>query len=143
MNFEPLQNFRQEAYRLLMRAKDATFELMDAVMTTRHASSLAEFSLNPMFRCQYPSTYEALEDSRPQRNPLMKLYISNIPIQKYIVLAIDHSPWGRPDAKTLKDRTYEHQGKTKNGTVVGQGYSIIAYLPDGEGSHQLAKQLGS
>lgn len=137
MNFEPLQSFRQEAYRLLTRAKDATFELMDAVMTTRHASSLAEFSLNPMFRRQYPSTYEALEDSRPQRNPLMKLYISNIPVQKYIMLAIDHSPWGRPDAKTLRDRTYEHQGKTKNGTVVGQGYSTIAYLPDGEGSWTL------
>jgi hypothetical protein len=76
------------------------FELMDAVMTTRHASSLAEFSLSPMFRRQYPSTYEALEDSRPSRNPLMKLYISNIPIQKYIVLAIDHSPWGRPDAQS-------------------------------------------
>jgi DDE superfamily endonuclease len=72
MNIEPLQNFRQEAYRLLTRAKDATFELMDAVMTTRHASSLAEFSLSPMFHRQYPSTYEALEDSRPQRNQLMK-----------------------------------------------------------------------
>jgi hypothetical protein len=71
LNFEPLQNFRQEAYRLLMRAKDATFELMDAVMTTRHASSLAEFSLNPMFRRQYPSTYEAV--SRNSRDTPMRM----------------------------------------------------------------------
>jgi hypothetical protein len=73
MNFEPLQTFRQEIHELLTKAKDATFELMDAVMTTRHASSLAEFSLSPMFRRRYPSTYEALEDARPQRNQLMKL----------------------------------------------------------------------
>jgi hypothetical protein len=91
MNFEPLRSFRQEVHRLLTKAKDATFELMDAVMTTRHASSLAEFSLSPMFRRQYPSTYEAIEDSRPQRNQAMKLFISRIPSQKYIALAIDRS----------------------------------------------------
>ena len=132
MNFEPLRSFRQEVHRLLTKAKDATFELMDAVMTTRHASSLAEFSLSPMFRRQYPSTYEAIEDCRPQRNQAMKLFISRIPSQKYIALAIDHTPWPRPDAKTLKDRTYEHQGKTKNGIVIGQGYSTIAWLPESE-----------
>ena len=132
MNLEPLRSFRQEVHRLLTKAKDATFELMDAVMTTRHASSLAEFSLSPMFRRQYPSTYEAIEDSRPQRNQSMKLCISRIPSQKYIALAIDHTPWPRPDAKTLKDRTYEHQGKTKNGIAIGQGYSTIAWLPEGE-----------
>ena len=137
MNFERLQTFRQEIHQLLMKAKDATFELMDAVMTTRHASSLAEFSLSPMFRRRYPSTYEALEDSRPQRNQSMKLLISKIPIQKYITLAIDHTPWPRPEAKTLRDRTYEHQGKTKNGIVIGHGYSTIAWLPDGESSWAL------
>lgn len=132
MNFEPLRSFRQEVHRLLTKAKDATFELMDAVMTTRHAASLAEFSLSPLFRRQYSSTYEAIEDSRPQRNQSMKLFINRIPSQKYIALAIDHTPWPRPDAKTLKDRTYEHQGKTKNGIVIGQGYSTIAWLPEGE-----------
>ena len=34
MNSERLKEFRQAAYELLVRAKDATFELMDAVMTT-------------------------------------------------------------------------------------------------------------
>jgi hypothetical protein len=37
MNSERLKDFRQAAYELLVRAKDATFELMDAVMTTRNA----------------------------------------------------------------------------------------------------------
>jgi len=34
MNSERLKKFRQAAYDLLVLAKDATFELMDAVMTT-------------------------------------------------------------------------------------------------------------
>ena len=40
MNSERLKDFRQAAYDLLVLAKDATFELMDAVMTTRNASCL-------------------------------------------------------------------------------------------------------
>ncbi|WP_373547562.1 hypothetical protein [Chamaesiphon sp.] len=55
MNCERLQTFRQEIHRLLSRANDATFELMDAVMTTRQASSMAEFSLSPMFNSKYPT----------------------------------------------------------------------------------------
>jgi Transposase DDE domain len=137
MNCEALQTFRQEVHKLLTKAKDATFELMDAVMTTRQASSLAEFSLSPMFRRQYSSTYEAIEDCRPQRNQLMQLCIKQIPIQKYLVFGIDHTPWPRPDAKTLKDRTYEHQGKTQNGVAIGQGYSTIAWLPEGHSSWAL------
>jgi hypothetical protein len=49
MNSERLKDFRQAVYELLVRAKDATFELMDAVMTTIHASCLAEFSLSSVF----------------------------------------------------------------------------------------------
>jgi hypothetical protein len=43
MNSERLKDFRQAAYELLVRAKDATRELMDSVMTTRNVSCLAEF----------------------------------------------------------------------------------------------------
>jgi hypothetical protein len=53
MNSERLKDFRQAAYELLVRAKDATFELMDAVMTTIHASCLAEFSLSSVFNRQW------------------------------------------------------------------------------------------
>jgi hypothetical protein len=64
---------------MLGKAKDATFELMDGVMTTRNASCLAEFSLSPLFRRKWSSTYEALTDSRPNRNKLMKRYIQEMP----------------------------------------------------------------
>jgi hypothetical protein len=36
MKFEQLPEFRQLAYQCLGHAKDAAFELADAVMTTRH-----------------------------------------------------------------------------------------------------------
>ena len=81
--------------------------------------------------------YEAIEDCRPQRNQLMKLCIKQIPVQEYIVFGIDHTPWPRPDAKTLKDRTYEHQGKTQNGVAIWQGHSTIAWLPDAHSSWAL------
>ena len=74
MKYDRYQKFRQETYQMLGKAKDATFELMDSIMTTRNASCLAEFSLSPLFRRKWSSTYEALQDSRPNRNKLMKRY---------------------------------------------------------------------
>jgi hypothetical protein len=100
------QNFGSAAYDLLTQAKDATFELMDAVLTTRNASSLAELSLSPMFRRKWSSVYEALQDARPNRDKLMRLYIKHLPRQENLVFAIDHTAWGRPYSKTLKERTY-------------------------------------
>ena len=51
---------------------------MDAVLLTRSVYSFAELSLSPVFRRRWPSLYEALSDSRPNRQKLMKLYIKHI-----------------------------------------------------------------
>ena len=106
MNSERLKDFRQEAYELLVRGKDATFELMDAVMTTRNAACLAEFSLSPLFNRQWSSIYEALQDCRPDRKKLMLLYFQQLqeeaPPTEHILVAIDHTAWGRADAKHYK-----------------------------------------
>ncbi|MEG4197269.1 hypothetical protein [Microcoleus sp. Pol12A5] len=119
MNSERLKDFRQAAYDLLVKANDATRELMDAVMTTPNASSLAEFSLNPLFKRQWPSVYEALQDTRPDRKKLMELYLKQLqketPPTEHILVAIDHTAWERADAKTLNDRTHEYQ----RGVIVG------------------------
>lgn len=47
-------------------------------MLTRKADSLADLSLCPVFRRKWSSIYESLQDTRPQRNKLMKLYIKQI-----------------------------------------------------------------
>jgi hypothetical protein len=73
-----LQAFRQAAYNYLGKAHDATFELTDAVLLTRNAYSLADLSLSPVFRRRWSSIYEALQDSRPQRQKLMKLYLEQM-----------------------------------------------------------------
>ena len=137
MKYDRYQKFRQDTYQMLGQAKDATFELMDSVMTTRNASCLAEFSLTPLFRRKWSSTYEALQDSRPNRNKLMKRYVVEIPSLEYVLLGIDHTAWARRGAKTLKDRTYEHQASSQNSVTVGEGYSTIAWLPEQQGSWAL------
>jgi hypothetical protein len=137
MNYERLREFRQQADQLLGKAKDAAFELSDAVLTTRNAGCLADFSLSPLFRRKWSSVYEALQDCRPKRDKLMRLYIQQIPQQEYLTIAIDHTAWARPHAKTLKDRTYEHQPSAPKNVSVGQGYSTIAWIPEEEGSWAL------
>ncbi|MCT7982400.1 hypothetical protein NG796_03750, partial [Laspinema sp. A4] len=107
MNSNKLAQFRLAAYQHLGRAHDATFELTDAILLTRHADSLADLSLSPVFRRQWSSVYEALQDCRPSRQKLMKLYIEQIPTDVRPILAIDHTSWSRPDAQTLQERTIE------------------------------------
>lgn len=102
-----------------------------------NASCLAEFSLSPLFNRQWSSIYEALQDCRPDRKKLMMLYgeelEQQVPPTEHILVAIDHTAWGRPDAKTLQDRTHEYH----KGVIIGQGYSTIAWIPEAEGSWAL------
>lgn len=107
MNLAKLKTFRQAAYNHLGKAHDATFELTDAVLLTRNAHCLADLSLCPLFRRQWPSIYEALQDCRPQRNRLMRLYIQQMPLDVRPLIAVDHTVWPRLDAVTLQDRTIE------------------------------------
>jgi len=117
-------------------AQDATFELMDALLLTRKAPSLADLSLSCVFRRQWSSVYEALQDTRPAREQLMKLYIAQIKPSEPIVLAGDHTSWSRPHAKTLQERTYEHSPSQLGfrPITVGYGYSTLAWIPEEQGS---------
>lgn len=134
MFLHSFQEFRQAAYECLCRAKDATFELMDAILLTRNAYSLGDLSMCPVFRRQWSSIYEAIQDTRPQRHKLMRLYSKNIPKQERIVLAGDHTTWSRPDAPTLRERTYEHYtqgGRGGRPITPGYGYSTGCALSPG------------
>ncbi|MBD2146478.1 hypothetical protein H6F45_15075, partial [Sphaerospermopsis sp. FACHB-1194] len=64
--FTQLMEFRQAAYDCLCRAKDAIFEMTDAILLTRNAYSLADLSLSPVFRRKWSSIYETTQDTRPQ-----------------------------------------------------------------------------
>lgn len=140
MTFDKLKQFRWGVYTLLGNGKDALFDLMDAVLVTRSVYSFVELSVSPVFRRQWSSIYEAIEDSLPPRQELMQLYIAQLPQRGQLVLAGDHTAWSRPDAVTLKDRTYEYQAQPMSGAkpvTVGQGYSTIAWIPEETGSWAL------
>jgi hypothetical protein len=139
MNCERLKRFRQAAYQLLGPAQDATMDLMDAVLVTRSVYSFAELSLSPVFRRKWPSLYEAIEDCRPQRRELMKLYIGQMPQQERLILAGDHTAWPRIYAEKLKDRTFEHGAKVISGKPItlGHGYSTLGWIPEESGSWAL------
>ena len=105
MIFNELQQFRQTLYDNLGNAKDALFDLMDAVLTSACIASFVGLSQSPVFRCQWSSTYTALHDSRLPRSKVLKLLVKLIPTQQQPLLAGDASRWSRPAAKSLKDRT--------------------------------------
>jgi hypothetical protein len=139
MTLDQLKKFRQEAYALLGNGRDAAMDLMDAVLVTRSPRSFAELSLSPVFRRKWPSLYESLEDLRPSKSGLMKLYARQMPVSGRVLLAGDHTAWPRLYAGTLKERTYEHEGKTLGGKpiTVGHGYSTLAWIPEEKGSWAL------
>lgn len=128
---DQLKEFRQGVYTILGNGKDALFDLMDAVLITRGVKSFVELSMSPVFRRKWSSIYEALEDSKPPREELMRLAIEQIPHTEQIVLAGDHTAWSRLEAVTLKERTYEHQAQPMSGSkpvTLGQGYSSIVWV---------------
>ena len=132
-----LKAFRQMAYEALGTAKDALFDLIDAVLLTPSATSFAELSLSPVFRRQWPSVYEALQDGRPDRDRLLTLYADEIRGEDRPLLVGDHTAWPRLSARTLRDRTIEHHPTKIWGNkpiTIGQGYSTLAFLPDDERS---------
>jgi len=88
-----LEEFRQAAHTHLGKAHDATFELTDAILLTRNVYCLADLSLSPVFRRKWPSIYEAIQDTRPDRDKLMELYIKQIAVEGRILLAGDHTAW--------------------------------------------------
>jgi len=90
-----------------------------------------DLTLNPLFRRQWSSVYEALQDCRPDLEKLMQLYIQQMSQVERPVLAIDHhTAWLRPHARTLKERTYEHQPTALPHGIpvgIGQGYIAIPF----------------
>ncbi len=108
-------------------------------LVSRNIYSFAELSLSPIFRRKWPSLYEAIEDCRPNRQKLTKLYLQELPKNQRVILAGDHTPWPRTEAPTLKDRTYEHGAKVISGKPItlGHGYSTLAWIPENQGSWAL------
>jgi len=139
-HFNKLIQFRQAVYSNLGNARDALFELSDAVIATPAANSFAELSCSKYFRRRWSSLYEALQDGRPDRQALMRLYCQQVEENERPMLAGDHTAWPRPSAYTLRDRTVEHQPTPVPGNrpiTLGHGYSTLAWVAEWKGSWAL------
>jgi hypothetical protein len=116
--------FRQALYRGLTRARDALFELLDAVLTTPQLTSFPALSCAPVFHRQWPSLYEALQDGQLDRPALLELTVTHLPVVERPLLVGDHTAW----ARTLRERTFEHQPTPLKGQkpiTIGHGYSTL------------------
>jgi hypothetical protein len=78
MIFEQLSQFRQSLYAHLGKAKDAVFELMDAVLVSTSILSFVSLSQSPVFRRQWPNTYAALHDSRLPQAKLLNALVPGV-----------------------------------------------------------------
>ena len=64
-----LIEFRQQVYdNGLEQARDAQFELIDAILTSDQVRSFAELSLSPLYRRKWSSAYAAIENGQQHRD---------------------------------------------------------------------------
>ncbi|MEO6723922.1 MAG: NF041680 family putative transposase [Blastocatellia bacterium] len=132
-----LAAFRQSVYGCLTRARDALFELIDAVLTSPGIASFPELSCAPCFRRQWPSVYEALQDGKLNSPDLLKLEIKHLPPCGRPLLVGDHTAWRRVQARTLKDRSFVHQPtpiKGQKPISIGYRFSTLGVVPEASGS---------
>ncbi len=132
-----LQAFRQAAYACLGNGRAALFDLADAVLVTPVIGSFAELALAPVFRRRWPSLYEALQDGRPDREALLRLYVEQLPSAGRVLLAGDHTAWPRLSAPTLRERKIVHAPTKIAGNrpiTIGYDFSTLSWVPERAGS---------
>ncbi|NEO34570.1 MAG: transposase, partial [Symploca sp. SIO3C6] len=135
MIFNRLRQFRQQVYEVIGRSRDSLFDLMDAILTSPNLSSFVRVSQSPLFRREWPSVYSGLKRARLPQAKLMKQLTEQVPTEGPVLLSGDTTVWPRPDAVTLKERTFE---RSKGGQIeLAQSYSTIAWIPEEEGSWAL------
>jgi hypothetical protein len=136
-----LSRFRQEFYRSVSARADTLFELTDAVLCgPGPVTSLAELSLAAEHRRGHGALYDAINHGRIEVNRL-RVTLAGLPMPRAadgrLVLAVDVSPWLRPDAATSAQRLFCHvYGRAKNQAqlIPGWPYSFIAALEPGRTS---------
>jgi len=143
-----LIHFRQSLGELLPYRADALMNLIDALCSNTSAQSVAELSLSPLFRYQYASIYDGIDnfykneyydsvgDDLMWEKELTRLIASGLPPQterKFILLGIDATSQSRPFAATLPDRTMVYAPNPIGGNTpvtIGHRYSTMVYFPE-------------
>jgi DDE superfamily endonuclease len=139
--FGELGRFREDLYRCLTRRPDALFELAEALLCTDGpVKTLVELALAPEHRRGHGALYDGLNSGRMDMDRL-RVAVAGLPLPRNadggIVLAVDVSPWLRPDAPTSAGRLFCHtygRGKGQAQMIPGWPYSFVAALEIGRTS---------
>jgi hypothetical protein len=136
-----LSRFRRDFHRCLTTRADGLFELTDAVLCTDGpVRTLVGLSLAPEHRRGHGGLYDAINNGRIDYDRLRNLLAAQrLPkaADGRIVLAVDVSPWLRPDANTSPRRSFCHtygRGKSEHHMIPGWPYSVVAALETGRTS---------
>src|SRR3954449_5225358 len=135
-----LRGFRGELYRCLDRRADELFELTDALLCAEGpVSSLVGLCLVPEHRRGHGALYDALNcgwvDAQRLRGQLTRLPLPAM-FGGRIVLAVDATPWLRPDAGTCSDRLFCHvygrgRGRTADQRIPGWPDQLVVAVESG------------
>jgi DDE superfamily endonuclease len=133
-----LQQFRGALFGCLGRRADELFELTDALLCADGpVSSLVGLCLTPEHRRGHGALYDALNSGSVDADRLRRV-LAGLPLPRMfggrIVLAVDASPWLRPDAETCPDRLFCHvygRGRESDQLVPGWPYQLVAALESG------------
>jgi DDE superfamily endonuclease len=139
-----LAGFREELYWSLTRRADALFELGDAVLCgPGRVTDLARLSLVPEFSRGHGALYDALNAGHVGFARLRRA-LAGLPLPAWpdgrIRLAVDVTPWLRPDAWASPGRLFCHvhgRGRNASQRVPGWPYSVVAALGPGASSWTL------
>ena len=132
MQLNKLIEFRQQIYdNALSTARDAQFELVDALLSNCRIKSFPELSLAAVHQRQWHSSYAALENGKQDKAWLRAYLCEQVPDVSVRVFALDSSVWCHPRARTLEDLLYEYSPthSIKTSIVQGHPYSMLAWIP--------------
>jgi DDE superfamily endonuclease len=135
-----LWGFRGELYRCFGRRADELFELTDALLCADGpVHSLVDLCLAPEHRRGHGALYDALTCGQIDADRLRGALVGQ-PLPRMfggrIVLAVDATPWLRPDAPTCADRLFCHvygrgRGREADQRIPGWPYQLVVALESG------------
>ena len=152
-----LVQFREQVYKSFSHRGDSLMDLFDALCSTQGANSVAELSLNSLFRRGYSALYGAIksleelteeESSKERENtnsPTQRFPSSWVKAiaetvaapehRKYWLFGVDVTPVPRCHAVTMKDRESVYQPTVVAGVKpisVGHNYSLMSVIPESQ-----------
>jgi hypothetical protein len=135
-----LRQFRGELYGCLGRRADELFELTDAVLCAEGpVRSLVGLCLTPEHRRGHGALYDALNHGSVDVHRLRET-LAELPLPRMfggrIVLAVDATPWLRPDAPTCPERLFCHvygrgRGREADQQIPGWPYQLVVACESG------------